>query len=71
MGKDLCGRRHARTGEECVLPDAHYPGPHYSLDGTAWHDGLCRMCHGDGRREGATCPDCGGSGFSLLELGGD
>ncbi|MHB9755942.1 hypothetical protein ACYBSK_16335 [Streptomyces sp. BYX5S] len=66
-GRDLCVRRHPDTQVECVLADTHYPGPHHALDGTTWHDGLCRACHGDGRGEGAVCGECGGGGFCLLE----
>ncbi|MEU5875965.1 hypothetical protein [Spirillospora sp. NPDC047279] len=69
VGRDLCGRRHALTQVECLLPDTHYPGAHYALDGTTWHDGLCQGCHGDGTRDGAVCGDCNGGGFSLVELG--
>ncbi|UGQ12212.1 hypothetical protein LO772_00950 [Yinghuangia sp. ASG 101] len=70
-GEDLCGRLHARTKVECVLPDTHYPRPHYALDGTAWHDALCGTCHGGGTRDGDACADCGGVGFALLELSED
>lgn len=56
---------------ECVLPDTHYPRPHYALDGTTWDDGLCPECHGSGVRDGEACGTCGGGGFALLELGED
>ncbi|RAJ91844.1 hypothetical protein K377_00613 [Streptomyces sp. PsTaAH-137] len=61
-------RRHPETQVECVLPDTHYPRPHYALDGTAWHDGLCGACHGSGSRDGEVCDSCRGGGFCLLEI---
>ncbi|MBO1334538.1 hypothetical protein [Streptomyces sp. VRA16 Mangrove soil] len=62
-------RRHPETQVECVLADTHYPRPHYALDGTTWHDGLCGACHGSGSRDGGTvCASCNGVGFCLLEI---
>ncbi|WP_436789015.1 hypothetical protein [Yinghuangia sp. YIM S10712] len=56
---------------ECLLPDTHYPAPHYALDGTTWHDALCGVCHGSGSRDEDVCGNCGGGGFALLELSED
>jgi hypothetical protein len=31
---------------------------------------LCQVCHGTGRVDGATCPNCGGDGKVIAGIGG-
>jgi hypothetical protein len=39
-------------------------------DTTGAGENICRRCAGTGKVDGATCPDCGGSGKVVTPIGG-
>jgi hypothetical protein len=50
--------------------DAMDPGDEVPPDTASAGEDQCERCHGTGRVDGSTCPECGGSGRIVEAIGG-
>jgi DnaJ-class molecular chaperone len=65
QSKESCGEQNKHEQAGALNPGDQAPG---GVEGTGEH--LCRVCRGSGRRDGAPCPTCGGTGRVIEGIGG-